>query len=97
MNFDNLILYDLMTGLYMIIPFLSILFFWLWLYSLHCIIQCVKKNPITWNSEWVKSEVKRENRDLIKTKNAIKRSSELKKWERVNKSRRDDDRGYKTA
>ena len=36
------------------------------------------KNPFRRNSERRKSKVKRENRDLCKTKNVIKRYTELK-------------------
>ena len=43
MNFDNLILNDLMTGLYCFIPSLLILIFCLWQYSLYCVIECVKE------------------------------------------------------
>ena len=65
MNFDNLMHYDLMTGLYRFIPFLLILLFWLWLYSLHCLNQCVDKfkiQAVETVSE-VKSEIKRESRE----------------------------------
>ena len=47
MNFDNLMHYELMTGLYMLILFL-ILLFWRWPYSLHCVIQYVKEFKIHW-------------------------------------------------
>ena len=43
MNFDNLMHYDLMTGLYRFIPSLLIFLFWHWPCSLHCVIQCVKE------------------------------------------------------
>ena len=61
MNFDDLMHYDLMTGIFRFIPFLLILIFWHGTYSL----QCVKELR---NSEWGKSEVKRESRALCKTK-----------------------------
>ena len=90
MNFDNLTHYDLMNRLYRFIPFLSILLFWFWPYSLHCVIECVKeiKTHSVKTVEWGTSEVKRENRDLCKTKNVIQRERELKKkGERLNNSR----------
>ena len=37
---------DLMTGLYIFIPFLLILLFWLWPYLLHYVIQCVQELKI---------------------------------------------------
>ena len=37
------------------------------------------EKPFSWNSEWSKSEVKRENSDLCKTKKVIKQYLELKK------------------
>ena len=46
MNFDNLILNDLMTGLYRFIPSLLILIFRLWQYSPYCVIECVKEFKI---------------------------------------------------
>ena len=46
MNFDNLILNDLMTGLYQFIPALLISFFWHWQYSLHCVNQWVQEFKI---------------------------------------------------
>ena len=67
MNFDNLKHHDLMTGLY-VYPI------WLWTYSLDCVIQCEKEFKIhSVETARGKSEVKRENRDLCKTKNVIKR------------------------
>ena len=38
MTFDNLMYYDLMTGLHMFMAFL-ILLFWLWPHSLHYVFQ----------------------------------------------------------
>ena len=46
MNFDNLMQYDLMSALYRFIPFLLILLIWIWLYSEHCVIQCVREFEI---------------------------------------------------
>ena len=54
MDFDNLMHYDLTTGLYMFIPFL-ILLFWHWPYSLHNVIQGV--NEIKIHSNETVSEV----------------------------------------
>ena len=74
MNFDNLMHNDLMTGLYRFMPFHFILLFGIWPHSLNFVIQCVKEFDI--HSVETVSEVrkvKRENRDLCKTKNVIKR------------------------
>ena len=47
MRFDNLINYDIMTGLlYVFISFLLILIFRFWRYSLHYVIQYVKEFKI---------------------------------------------------
>ena len=75
MNFDNLARYDLMTGFHRFIPFLLILLFWHWQYSLDCVIQLGDRISylFNWNIVWSKSEVKREYRDLCKMKKAIKR------------------------
>ena len=95
MNFDNLIFNDLMTGIYRFIPFLLTLLFLYWRYSLHYIIFNVWKNLKSIQlKQWVKSEVKRENRDLCKTKNLIKRQSEFKKGERLKIGRWQADGGY---
>ena len=46
MNFDNLMYYDLITGLYMFIQLLLILLSWPWPYSLQNVIQNVKEFKI---------------------------------------------------
>ena len=73
MNFDNLMHYDLMTGLFMFIPFLLILIFWP--YSLHYAIQYVDQFNI--HSVETASEVSQKSSvkivTYVKTKNVIKR------------------------
>ena len=46
MNFEDLVLKDLMTGIYRFIPSLSIVLFWLWQYSLYCVTQWAKEIKI---------------------------------------------------
>ena len=70
MNFDNLILNDLMNGLYRIIQ--SLLTLPVFTFLRNSLIEWISK-PISWNSDWGKSKLKRESRDLCKSKNVIKR------------------------
>ena len=73
MNFDDLM--QLMTGLYRFIPVL------LTLIAFTALRKSMREriyNPFSWNSEWGKWQVQRENRDKCITKNVIKRWSELK-------------------
>ena len=64
MNFDNLMHYDLMNRLYKFIPFLLILIFWLWLYSLHYVTQWVNKFKI-YSVESVSEESKKSNVEIV--------------------------------
>ena len=91
MNFDNLIHYDLLTGLYRFIPFLLILLFWHWPYTLPWLIYCslikVRKNlnPFTGNGE-------RENRSqawkswILLNEKRDQKVKQIKKGERLNNS-----------
>ena len=80
MDFDNLMHYDFITGLYRFIPFRSIFLFWYWPYSLHCIVQCVKFEI---HSVGTVSEVSHESNvkivTLVITKNVMKSEIFLKK------------------
>ena len=46
MNFDNLMNSDLMTGIYIIIPYILILLFWLWPYLLNYVFHCLEEFKI---------------------------------------------------
>ena len=73
MNFDNLILQDLLVLSVYPVSFDGAL--------LTLTVFTILRNSLSewtlklfsWNSEWSKSEVKRESRDLCKTKNVFKR------------------------
>ena len=75
MNFDNLIYYDLMTGLYRLIRFLLILIFRLWPYSPHYVIQYVEefKNHSVETVSEISQKSNVEVVNLGKTKNVIKK------------------------
>ena len=73
MNFDNLILNDLLTGLYLFIQSIDSALQTLTVFTTLRHSMWKNLNSFCWKSEWSKSEVKRESRDLCKTKNVIKR------------------------
>ena len=90
MNFDNLMLYDLMTGLYRFIPFLLILLVLHWLYSPHYVIQYVKEFKI----DLVETVSQKSS---VKIVTYVKRSRDQKvkrKGERLNNSHWEDDVDY---
>ena len=78
MNFDNLILNDLMTGLYRFIPSLLILLFWIWPYSQYCVIQCKKEFKI--HSVEIVSEVSQMSN--VKTVTYVKCDQKVKRIEK---------------
>ena len=82
MNFDNLMHYDLMAGMYMLLFLLVFLILIIRLssYSLHSVIQFLKE--FTMHSVQTVSEVSQksgcQNRDLCKTKIVNKRKNKIK-------------------
>ena len=86
MNFDNVIVKDLMPGLYRFTPSLLILLFWHWPYSLYCVIQCIKEIKI--HSVETKSELSQKSSvKVVKRKTWSKVKVNLKKGEHPNNSR----------
>ena len=70
MNFDNLILNDLMTGPNRFNPSLLILFFWLWQHSLDCAIEWVKEFKI-YSVETVTHETEKRDHKVKRIKKNI--------------------------
>ena len=84
-DFDILIQKDLMTGLNWFIPFLLILLFWHWTYSLNYVIQCLKEFQL--HSDETLSEVSQKSK--LKTviyvkQNGKRRVKRFKKRSRKN-------------
>ena len=83
MNFDNLILNGLLTGLQRFIQILLNLNFWFWQFSPQCVIECVKEFKI--HSVETLIEVSRKSNVKIVT--YVKQKSD-QKVKRIKKKRR---------